>query len=195
MNNKINIKDLITIGVFAAIYLTLYFFIIFLVVIPVLVLTSPAVAALITGIPFMLFLSKTDKFGMVTIMGTILGFIMFVTGHGWPVFIMGMMCGVLSDLIFKSGSYRNWKSLLVGYCVFSSWTIGAILNMWLLGETYVRQHLGESFGSSGVDSLVSLISNYWTLVLVAIFLVIGAVAGAYLGKAALKKHFKRAGIV
>jgi energy-coupling factor transport system substrate-specific component len=34
----------------------------------------------------------------------------------------------------------------------------------------------------------------WVLVLMIALIVVGALGGAYLGKAALKKHFKRAGI-
>lgn len=194
-NNKLQVKDLINVGIFTAIYIVLFFVCSAMVLVPILILFTGGVAAIITGIPMMLFLTKVKKMGMVTIMGTILGLLMFSTGHGWPVLVMGIGCGFIADLIFKSGEYKSWGKTVVGYIVFSAWTIGASLNMWLLGESYIKQHVGDRFGDESLGALVSLTSNPWTLLITIGILIVGGIIGAYLGKASLKKHFQRAGIV
>nr|WP_312701830.1 MptD family putative ECF transporter S component [Sedimentibacter sp.] len=73
MGNKLNAKDLINIGIFTAIYFVLFFATGMTGYIPVMLIFLPLLCPLVTGIPFMLFLTKVKTFGMVTIMGTILG--------------------------------------------------------------------------------------------------------------------------
>ena len=87
MNNKIQAKDLINLGLFTV----LYFVIGCCVAIPLgLVPMFPSLPGsawrCITGIPFMLFLTRVKKFGMVTIMGILSGLLMGLTGMGfWGV--------------------------------------------------------------------------------------------------------------
>lgn len=64
--NKINVKDLINIGVFTALYLVLFFMASFLGYVPVLFPALPVICAAVVGIPFMLFLSRVHTFGMIT---------------------------------------------------------------------------------------------------------------------------------
>lgn len=51
--NKINVKDLINIGVFTALYLVLFFMASFLGYVPVLFPALPVICAAVVGIPFM----------------------------------------------------------------------------------------------------------------------------------------------
>ena len=67
-SNKLNAKDLINVGIYTAIYLVVFFMIGMLNAIPVLYPLTYFIAPVVTGIPFMLFLTKVEKFGMVTIM-------------------------------------------------------------------------------------------------------------------------------
>ncbi len=68
--------------------------------IPILFVLIPLLLPMVSGIPFMLFLTKVDKFGMVTIMGTILGGLMMLTGHSYTPIITGVVFGVLADFDF-----------------------------------------------------------------------------------------------
>lgn len=194
MNKGITIKDLINVGIFTAIYIVLFLGCSILVFIPVLMLFVPFVLSIVAGIPFLLFLTKANKLGMVTIMGTILGLLMFSTGHGWPVLVLGIGCGLIADLIFKSGEYKSWNKTVIGYCVFSSWCIGAFLPIWIMRDAYFEHHVSARFGNEGVSALLGLTSSYWMLAAIFVSLVIGSIIGAYIGRASLKKHFQRAGI-
>ncbi|MCC7549957.1 MAG: MptD family putative ECF transporter S component, partial [Methanobacterium sp.] len=66
--NRLNTKDLITTGIFTAIYIVIFFACGMLGYIPILLVFLPLICPIVTGIPFMLFLTKVKKFGMVTIM-------------------------------------------------------------------------------------------------------------------------------
>ncbi len=192
MDNKLQAKDLINVGLFTAIYFVTFFAVGMLGYIPIFMLLLPLLMPIVGGIPFMLYLTKVNKFGMVTITGIMVSLLMFATGHGWPVLVSGTLCGLIADLIFRSGGYKSWKKTLMGFSVFTLWVIGALLPMWIMRDSYFA-HLREGYGDAYADTLMSLMSGWMLLVLIA-FAIIGSIIGAYLGRATLKKHFRRAGI-
>ena len=117
MNNKLNAKDLINIGIFSAMYLVLFFVAGILGFIPIFVVLYPLIVPIVTGIPIMLYMTKVKKFGMITITGIIMSLLMFVLGHSWLILLTGVMCTLIADLIFKSGEYKSFKKTVIGYCV------------------------------------------------------------------------------
>ena len=58
-------KDLINIGIFSAIYFAILFIIAMLGMIPIFLPLLSVLVPIIGGIPFMLFLTKVRKFGMI----------------------------------------------------------------------------------------------------------------------------------
>ncbi len=192
MENKLNAKNLITVGIFTALYFVLFFATGMIGYIPVMMLFLPLLCPLVTGIPFMLFLTKVKAFGMVTIMGTILGILMFITGHPWPILVLGFLCGLISDFILKSGNYKGWKTSVIGYAVFSEWVMGAVLALFFMRDSYFAQ-IRAGYGDTYADALLSLTPG-WVFYVMIVLVGVGAVAGAFLGRTVLKKHFKRAGI-
>lgn len=99
--NKINVKDLINIGVFTALYLVLFFMASFLGYVPVLFPALPVICAAVVGIPFMLFLSRVHTFGMITIMSIILGLFVFLMGRPWPTILIAVGAGLVTDFVLK----------------------------------------------------------------------------------------------
>ncbi len=193
MGNKLNAKDLINIGIFTAIYFVLFFATGMIGYIPVMLIFLPLLCPFITGIPFMLFLTKVKTFGMVTIMGTILGLLMFISGHTWTILVLGALCGLAGDLILKSGGYKGWKTSVIGYVVFSEWIIGAMIPLFFMRDIYFAE-MRSGYGDTYADTVMALTPS-WVFAAMIVMIVVGATAGAYLGRSVLKKHFKRAGIV
>ncbi len=189
---KLDVKDLINVGIFTAIYYILLIVAGFLGYIPIFSVLFSLVVALLCGIPFVLFLTRTKTFGMITIMGVLLGILNFAFGQGWYSIVTGLLCGLLADLICKAGEYKSWKHMVVCFCVFSEWVIGSMLPMWVMKDSYFAM-MSDTQGAAFAKSLESLITG-WMLVLLIVLTAVAAVIGAYLGKAVLKKHFTRAGI-
>lgn len=193
MDNKLNVKDLINVGIFTAVYFVAFFATGMIGYIPVLMVILPLLLPIVGGIPFMLYLTKVNKFGMVTITGIIITLLMFATGHGWPILVLGITFAVLADLIFKSGKYKSWGKTVFGYCVFSEWILGAMLPMWIMRDSYFEK-MRAGYGDEYTDTLMNIMSG-WMLGVFPILAIVGAIIGAFLGRAVLRKHFKRAGIV
>ena len=117
-NQKLKGKDLINIGIYAAIYCVLMTCISMLGYIPIMMPMLTVIVPIILGVPMMLFYTKVKKFGMITIMATIVGIYLCVTGMGfWPI-LFGVVFGFLADLIAKSGSYASGKKSIFSYGTF-----------------------------------------------------------------------------
>lgn len=194
MNNKLQAKDLINIGLFTVLYFVLGCCVAIPIgFVPIFLPILGALWTLITGIPFMLFAVRVKKFGMVTIMAVLSGLLMGLTGMGFWGILTGAVFGLLGDLIMKSGSYQSAKKTLLGYGVFSLWMVGTYIPMYFMVEQS-RADFAKSFGDEYADKVMSVMPmRSIVLVIAAIFLF--ALLGGLIGKAILKKHFVKAGIV
>lgn len=189
---RIGIKDLVNVGIFTAIYFVMFFISGMTGLIPVMTIFYPVLLAVLGGIPCILFFTKTDKFGLVTIMGVLLGLITFIMGYGPYAIGTGVACGLVADFVMRAGQYKSWKHMLTGYCVFSEWAVGSQLIMFIFKDAYLAGYI-ETQGQDYADAVSVLLKDYMIPVVI-IAVAVGALIGAYLGKATLKKHFKRAGI-
>lgn len=193
MNSKLQAKDLINIGLFTVLYFVLGCCVAIPIgMVPIFLPVLGALWSIITGIPFMLFLTRVKKFGMVTLMGILSGLLMGLTGMGFWGVLTGAVFGVLGDLIIKAGEYRSLKKGIFGYAVFSLWMIGTYIPMYFMADQ-ARADFASQFSEEYADQVMGVMP-FWSFILVIAGIFIFAFVGGFLGKALLKKHFVRAGI-
>ena len=155
MNNKIQAKDLINLGLFTVLYFVIGCCVAIPIgFVPIFLPVLGALWALITGIPFMLFLTRVKKFGMVTIMGILSGLLMGLTGMGFWGVPLGAVFGLLGDLILKSGGYKSAKKSLLGYAAFILWS------GWGLMMDTLSPLLGESPSPELVEHIEHTVMSY-----------------------------------
>lgn len=116
---KLEVKDLINIGLFTAIFFVLITPVGIAGIVPVIMFFLPALFAIIGSVPIMLLVAKTQKFGALSISGIVVSLVLFIMGHPGLALITGIPLPILADLIMKIGNYRHWLSLSIGYIVFS----------------------------------------------------------------------------
>lgn len=193
MNNKLQAKDLINIGLFTVLYFVLGCCVAIPIgFVPIFLPVLGSLWTLITGIPFMLYAVRVKKFGMVTIMAVLSGLLMGFTGMGFWGVPVGLVFGLLGDLIMKSGEYRSAKKTLLGYGVFSLWMVGTYIPMYFMADQ-TRADFAAGFGEEYADKVMSVMPM-WSVVLVIAGIFLCALLGGVIGKAILKKHFVKAGI-
>ena len=193
MNNKLQAKDLINIGLFTVLYFVLGCCVAIPIgFVPIFLPVLGSLWTLVTGIPFMLFAVRVKKFGMVTIMAVLSGLLMGFTGMGFWGVPVGLVFGLLGDLIMKSGEYRSAKKTLLGYGVFSLWMVGTYIPMYFMADQ-ARADFAAGFGEKYADRVMSVMPM-WSIVLVVAGIFLCALLGGVIGKAILKKHFVKAGI-
>lgn len=193
MNNKLNVQDLITTGIFSVIYIIVVFVFGMLGYIPIIMIALPVIVSIVGGIPFMLFLTRVNKFGMVTLLSLIVGIIMFLSGHTWVPIATFLIFGIIADYIFKFGNYHSLKNSIIGYAVFCLGVMGNMLPMWIMKDAYGDKLL-SSMGAEYTNIVMSFTQD-WIFVVLIILTIISGIIGALLGQKILKKHFEKAGIV
>ena len=193
MNDKSKLqgKDLINVGIYTAIYFFVTFLIAMLAYIPVFMLLLSIIVPIIGGIPFMLFLTKVKKPGMIFLMSVIMGLMMLLTGMGyWPV-IIGAISGIAAELVYKAGNYKSTKCAVLASGMFPLWIWGNYLPLFLNVEQYFSTR--QSFGQEYIDTLTALTPG-WVCPVLLIACFVSGIVGGLIGKAMLKKHFRKAGI-
>ena len=191
-NTKLQGKDLMNIGIYSAIYFVIVFAVAMLGYIPILMPILCVFVPLIAGVPFMLFLTKVQKFGMIWIMSIIMGILMLLTGMAQYALIVGVFTGLIAELIYKSGAYKSQSKAILTCGVFSMWVWGNFIPLFFDRETFWSTR--QSFGEEYINTLNSIMPLWLCPVLLIASFVFG-IAGGLFGKALLKKHFKKAGIV
>lgn len=191
-NKKLKVKDLVSIGVFAVIYFALMFGVGMMGMIPILFLIYPTVLGIVAGTVVMLFMTKIQKPWALFILGMISPLVMFAAGHTYVVVVLSLIVMIISELIRKIGNYNSFKYNMLSYAVFSTWICSSMMQMLLAKEVYI-EHC-KMMGDDYVVALEKLIT-YPHMALVALGAFLGGIIGAYIGKALLKKHFEKAGIV
>lgn len=193
MDNKLQAKDLINLGLFTVLYFVIGCCVAIPIgFIPIFLPVLGALWVLITGIPFMLYLTRVKKFGMITLMAILSGLLMGLTGMGFWGVPVGVVSGLLADLIMRSGQYKSAQKSIIGYAVFSLWMVGTYIPMYFMVEES-RADFAASFGDEYADKVMSVMPM-WSLVLVIASIFAFAVVGGLIGKKLLKKHFVKAGI-
>ena len=193
MNNKLQSKDLINIGIFAAIYFAVVFAVSMLGVIPIFIPLLDMLVPLIGGIPMMLYFSKIKKFGMLTISGLLEGILMLLTRMGYWCILTGTVFGLIADLMLKHSGYKSTKMEILAHGVFSIWVFGAFIPIVITRDNYYEK-LIPTYGQEYADTLMGYIPD-WILPVMAMAAFVAGIIGAWIGRKIFKKHFERAGIV
>lgn len=189
---KITGKDLVNIGIYAAIYIVVNIVLSMIGYVPILMVLLIVLVPLIGATPFMLFTTKVNKFGMILIFSIIVGILMALTGMGFYAIFTSIVCGLAADIIAKSGKYQSRIKTIFATTVFSGWVWGNFLPFFFNRDTLLNADsaMGIDYGKT----LSNLLPNWMCPVLLVVAFVAGFI-GALIGQKLLKKHLNRAGIV
>lgn len=191
-SNKLTGKDLINVGIYSAIYFVIVFLIAMLGMVPILYPMLVVFCPIIGGIPFMLFLTKVKKPGMIFIMSILMGLLMLVSGMGIYPLIVSVFSGLLSEVICRKGNYSSAKMAVLTNGTFSLWVWACFLLLFLNRDSYMASR-AESVGQEYVDALNKLTPGWLCPVLLIVCFICGIIGGL-LGQKMMHKHFEKAGI-
>ncbi|MCR4588203.1 MAG: MptD family putative ECF transporter S component [Lachnospiraceae bacterium] len=191
-SNKLNAKDLIHVGIYTAILAVLLCVFACLGIIPVMMLSLVVIPPVIAGIPYMLFLTKVKKFGMILLVNILLGLMLWVTGMSYYATIVGTITGLIAEFIYRKGEYKSKKMGILAYAVSNLYIWSNYFGIFYNAEEYfsTRQEYGQEY----IDSVQALLPAWMSPVLLIANFLFGLLGG-YIGTKVLKKHFEKAGIV
>ena len=194
MEQKFEVKDLINVGIYTALYFVVSFIVACLGFIPIFWVMVPFLCPLVAGIPLMLYFSKIKHFGMITISAVIIAILQFITGHPWIIFVFVIGAGLLTELVLWLFKYQSIKGCVIGSSVFSLWYLGMLIVFFFGFREDYMAYLQEGYGQQYVDTLSKLMPEWLFWVYIPTCLIAGAIGGL-IGAKVLKKHFRKAGMV
>ncbi len=196
MSEKLKIKDLISVGIFSAVYLVIFLLVTSLSgALPILYFFSPAINALLLAPIFMLFATRVAKKFAVLIMGIVVaGIVTIMMPPFWPVYVFPVVCVLLAEFFAQKSGFKNYKMLTLSYVVFANWTMGVFSAYWIMKEQFFSYITKLNYPDAYVEGLEALIQPH-ILALMFVATIIAAIVGAQIAKKILKKHFKKAGVI
>ncbi len=190
---KLQSKDLIVAGAFAALYVVVMFVCVTLMgFIPLLYLCAPFVLAIILGPIWSLYVAKIPKRGAILILAVLVGLVTMMGGV-WQAGIWALAIGIISELIAASGKYTSRKAYLISYMVFACTNMGPF---WLLvfAKQFFLDQCAMYYGAEYAATIDALTPVWFIAVLIALALA-GGILGGLFGMRLVSKHFKKAGVV
>ena len=195
--NKLTVPDLISIGVFTALYFVLVTIATFasVAIFPGFNnVVLPAFCALISGCVYTLLVVKLQKFGGISVMGIVMGLFFMISGHFIISFAANIVMGIVADCVAKVGKYKSKKWIILSYVLFSYGLFGPVIPMWFMNDAYVANLVARGKDAVYIAELFANI-NMVTFVLAVVATLICALVGGWFGMKMIKKHFVKAGIV
>ena len=195
-SRKLTGRDLITIGIFSAIYFVLNLVAMITGLVPVLWLLLPGVAGILTGVPFMLMESKVRKPGAVLIMGAITALLYFVTGQFTILLLITFAIACLLSEVYRAITKydNNFIHMTISFIIFCYGMLGSPMAIWVYKDSFLAQIQQNGMSAEYVQSLSGLISTPMFIAM-CISPIVGGFVGAMIAKGLFRKHFKKAGIV
>lgn len=195
-SNRLQIKDLVTTGIYSAIYFVLNLIVMICGGIsPIIWMAMPTVVALICGVIYLLLVMKVQKTGPVIFMGLITAIIYFATGtFTILVVITYLVACIAAEIIRRAGGFGNMAANIVSYGVFSIGLVGSPLPIWMFREDFLQQMIDQGMPDAYVSTLAAMTPS-WVLILMIVATFIFGIIGGCIGSRLLKKHFKKAGLV
>ena len=190
---RLEVRDLVTIGVFGVIYFVCMFAVGMMGVVPILYLLYPMVFGVVGGPIVLLFMAKVQMPWALVIFGMITPIIMFLFGHTLLVPGVALVTMLVAEGIRRIGKYRSLRYNMLAYVVMATILCSSLLQMLVMKARYLQLTEAE-MGREYTEALERLISVR-NMGLVYLGAVLGGIVGALLGRKLLKKHFEKAGIV
>jgi energy-coupling factor transport system substrate-specific component len=194
--NKLRAKDLITTAIFTVVFLVVVFACSMTIgMIPLGYPFLVAVAMIPGGIVWAYLRVKVPKRFCVLIQGVVVGLLFMLLGSGWFIAVGSAVGGVVAELISAAGNYKSNKINIISYAAYGiSLNMGAFAIVLLARDYYYNFAIQGGMDTAWMDTFTRFM-NWPILALTSALCVVGAVIGMALGKAMLKKHFVKAGIV
>ena len=190
---RLEVRDLVTIGVFGVIYFVCMFAVGMMGVVPILYLLYPMAFGVVGGPIVLLFMATVQKPWALVIFGMITPIIMFLFGHTLLVPGVALVTMLVAEGIRRIGKYRSLRYNMLAYVVMATILCSSLLQMLVMKARYLQLTEAE-MGREYTEALEKLISVR-NMGLVYLGAVLGGLVGAFLGRKLLKKHFEKAGIV
>ena len=196
MKFSLDTRDFVNIGVFAVLYIILFFGTGMLgIFAPWMMFVGWIIGILLGGIVVVFLMSRTQKMWVLTILGVFTALIMTLSGHTYWMLLCAPALGFIAD-----GIATNWGAArrlttgrgIAAYTVFTLWFMVPLIPFVTASDADFQQIANEM--SPHYAEQMRALFQPWILLLWCVCIVVLGTAGGWLGTRMAHKHFNRAGL-
>ena len=195
-NSNLQIKDLITLGLYTILLILVMAVGIGISTILTAVLFGGKVyfatytsitVALVCGSVYSLIFNKINTNMAIFIMIAIIGLFMAISGHSILGGVVLIFAAILAEIAFRYGNEY------LSYLFFNLGNIGIILPMFFMKDSYVKHLQNRNYSEEKINLVMST-TDMKTFIFIVIFTIIFSIVGTYLGRKLYFKNFNKAGL-
>jgi energy-coupling factor transport system substrate-specific component len=193
---KLKAKDLITTAIFTVVFIIVVLACSFTFgMIPLGYPFLVSVIGLVGGTIWVYMRVKAPKRFTILIQTAVMTLVLAMFGTGWSLSLGFFTGGILAELITSAGKYKNFALNTAGFAAFCFCVhIGAFLVCLVARDQYYDFCVSGGMTTEWTETFLNFMS--WPVMLGSGALaIVGAIAGMLIGRAMLKKHFVKAGMV
>ena len=158
---------------------------------------SAGIPALITGIVYVLMITKSPRIGTYCILPFVMA-VYYVICGSLSTALFFLIAGVLSELVMIGGRDKKWRPLVPWLIHWLTYTFAGVLQYLLMRGTLLKTYMGlgmdEATANTTMDYIFASYVNPRNVVIAIVCCVALAVLGYFIGVKVLHKYFKTAGI-
>jgi energy-coupling factor transport system substrate-specific component len=194
--HRLKSRDLTILAIFTVLFILVYYAVATIAVMTIFLYPfCVALAVVPCGIIWAYLRAKIPKRFAILIQSVLFALLFFLLGSGWFVALGALIGGDLSELLSGAGKYRNFKWNIAGYSALAaSLNIGVFAIILFAPDYYYEFGIGSGMDTGYMEAQIHAITGP-LLLLTTTLSAVGAVVGMLFGRAFLKKHFQKAGIV
>lgn len=197
-NNRKAVQDLITIGIFNAVFIAVFFAVglslsFMTTLVPAIALVMPVILALPGGVIYFLMVTKAPANGVFLISGAILGSFMVAAGN-MAFFLFCMTgAGLIAEFMFRVLGRETFRGKAAGFAlIMAGFVAGGYFPMVFMHKAYLDFQLARGVDSAYLETMLTMLSPpVFAGILFAT--ACAAVLGSIWGRRLLNRHFVRAG--
>ncbi|MEM8860017.1 MAG: MptD family putative ECF transporter S component, partial [Chloroflexota bacterium] len=188
MENKLKTRDLITIGIFTAIYLIVYIILSSVLFTPTLFIAMMPIGALLMAPVYLLFIARTQKLWAITIMGFICAFLVgFLVYGSIPIALAMLAFVLLAEGAAYMGNYKSFVWNMVSYTLISVGWISVQGGNWFAKEWIRELTINSGYSAEYADGVLAFATPL-NLVILIVATATAAVISSFIAQRMLKKH-------
>lgn len=190
---QLKVHDLISVGIYAAIYFLMVAIATMLLRFTVPVFNSiliPGFSALLSGTVYLLVINKIPKFGAITLVGSVMALFFLVFGYFPLAFLPSVLFPLLADIVMYKTSLVKEMKLSLSYIIFGFGLTGPIIPLWFMKDSYINVLIKHGKDQTYIDSVFAPITT-GTFFVSFLVTILGGVIGLIIAKKIYAKHFAK----
>lgn len=183
-NQKLKIKDIITVVLLALINVVIFFISSLLYATPVTIVLMPVFFSLLEGIVFFIIGTKVRKPGAMLIYGIVRG----ILGGYLPYILLYIASGIIAELILRKTGYGSANGLTISYMLCQVMAaFGSTIYPYAIAAKSMKDMAVTDGRQDNILAASQMLQSWGWIVLLA-GVIVAAFIGAMIGKRVVRKH-------